>query len=228
MPDPRNAPATVRRPAVDLIDAVLANMRNYREPLKYSVVAPSRYTVYVHPDEIVRLNGILLLLREQAERALSEEVAKLNRRSMRALAGALTRGRGRPPKAPRAAGTWSSCPTRTASSIRAASWCTGAAAALDARVRRRSPHAPDHHGAPRAPHHLARAGGGPAHHQGEGDGAARDGRRRRPAGLRHRQRLRDDRPRRTAYPVSMRITASPDVSRSTRASGSTPPPAATT
>ena len=72
----------VRRPAVDLIDAVLENMRNYREPLKYSVVAPSRYTVYVHPDEIVRLNGILPLLREQAERALSEEVVKLNRRSL--------------------------------------------------------------------------------------------------------------------------------------------------
>ena len=57
-------------------------MRNYREPLKYSVVAPSRYTVYVHPDEIVRLNGILPLLREQAERALAEEVSKLNRRSL--------------------------------------------------------------------------------------------------------------------------------------------------
>ena len=82
MPDPRNATAQVRRPAVDLIDAVLANMRNYREPLKYSVVAPSRYTVYVHPDEIVRLNGILPLLREQAERALAEEVSKLNRRSI--------------------------------------------------------------------------------------------------------------------------------------------------
>ena len=82
MADTRNAPATVRRPAVDLIDAVLENMRNYREPLKYSVVAPSRYTVYMHPDEIVRLNGILPLLREQAERALSEEVSKFNRRSM--------------------------------------------------------------------------------------------------------------------------------------------------
>jgi hypothetical protein len=79
---PSDAPAWVRRPAVDLIDAVLTNMRNYREPLKYSVVAPSRYTVYVHPDEIARLNGILPLLREQAERALSEEVAKLNRRSV--------------------------------------------------------------------------------------------------------------------------------------------------
>ena len=81
MGDARTAPAAIRRPAVDLIDAVLENMRNYREPLKYSVVAPSRYTVYVHPDEIVRLNGILPLLREQAERALSEEMAKLNRRS---------------------------------------------------------------------------------------------------------------------------------------------------
>lgn len=78
----RDAPVQVRRPAVDLIDAVLANMRNYREPLKYSVVAPSRYTVYVHPHEIVRLNGILPLLREQAERALAEEVSKLNRRSL--------------------------------------------------------------------------------------------------------------------------------------------------
>lgn len=76
-----SAQAAIRRPAVDLIDAVLANMRNYREPLKYSVVAPSRYIVYVHPDEIVRLQGILPLLREQAERALSEEVARLNRRS---------------------------------------------------------------------------------------------------------------------------------------------------
>ena len=82
MSDPRSGPPLVRRPAVDLIDAVLTNMRNYREPLKYSVVAPSRYTVYVHPDEIVRLNGILPLLREQAERALAEEVSKLNRRSI--------------------------------------------------------------------------------------------------------------------------------------------------
>src|SRR5262245_48556946 len=82
MPERRGELPPVRRPAVDLIDAVLENMRNYREPLKYSVVAPSRYTVYVHPDEIVRLNGILPLLREQAERALSEEVSKFNRRSI--------------------------------------------------------------------------------------------------------------------------------------------------
>ena len=75
-------PAAVRRPAVDLIDAVLENMRDYREPLKYSVLAPSRYTVYVHPDEHARLDGILPLIREQTERALTEELARMNRRSL--------------------------------------------------------------------------------------------------------------------------------------------------
>ena len=105
MRETRNAPAPIRRPAVDLIDAVLANMRNYREPLKYSVVAPSRYTVYVHPDEIVRLNGILPLLQQQAERALSEEVARLNRRStIRAWLDRLfTQSR---PATESASGTW--------------------------------------------------------------------------------------------------------------------------
>jgi hypothetical protein len=105
MRDARNAAAAIRRPAVDLIDAVLENMRNYREPLKYSVVAPSRYTVYVHPDEIVRLNGILPLLRGQAERALSEEVAKLNRRSVvrSCMDWLLTRSR---PATESASGAW--------------------------------------------------------------------------------------------------------------------------
>jgi hypothetical protein len=89
--EPSDDSPPARRPAVDLIDAVLANMRNYREPLKYSVVAPSRYTVYVHRDEMVRLRGILPLLREQAERALSEEVARMNRRSsVRSLLDRLT------------------------------------------------------------------------------------------------------------------------------------------
>ena len=74
--------AAVRRPAVDLIDAVLENLRDYREPLKYSVLAPSHYTVYVHPDELARLDGILPMLREQAERALTEELARMNHRSV--------------------------------------------------------------------------------------------------------------------------------------------------
>src|SRR5262245_16765159 len=72
----------VRRPARDLIDAVLDNMRRNLETLKYSTLAPSRYLVYVHPAEYGRLEGILPILRQQTERALAEEVASLNRQSV--------------------------------------------------------------------------------------------------------------------------------------------------
>lgn len=47
----------------------------------YSVVAPSRYLIYLHPAEYARLEGILPLLREQTIRGLTDEVVKLNRRS---------------------------------------------------------------------------------------------------------------------------------------------------
>jgi FHA domain-containing protein len=71
----------IRRPARDLIEAVLDNMRRNLEPLKYSTLAPSRYLVYIHPGEYARLEGILPILREQTARALAEELAALNRRS---------------------------------------------------------------------------------------------------------------------------------------------------
>ena len=38
-----------RRPARDLIDAVVDNMRKNLEPLKYSTLTPTRFTVYLHP-----------------------------------------------------------------------------------------------------------------------------------------------------------------------------------
>ena len=82
MSSPRTAPATeTRRPARDIIDAVVENMRQNLEPLKYSTLAPSRYTVYLHPSEFARLEGIVPILREQTIQALTDELAKLNRRS---------------------------------------------------------------------------------------------------------------------------------------------------
>jgi hypothetical protein len=93
-----NAPSSaIRRPAADLIEEVLENMRRYLEPLKYSVLAPSRYIVYLHPDEIARLQGILPLLRAQTERALSEEMTRLNRGSMVTRCVDRVLGRDRPP-----------------------------------------------------------------------------------------------------------------------------------
>ena len=74
------APAA-RRQARDIIDAVVDNMRKNLEVLKYSTLAPSRYTVYLHPGEFARLEGILPVLQEQTTRALADELRKLNRRS---------------------------------------------------------------------------------------------------------------------------------------------------
>jgi hypothetical protein len=74
-------PPQPRRPARDIIDAVVENMRKNLEPLKYSTLAPSRYTVYLHASEFARLEGIIPILREQTTRALTDELGKLNQRS---------------------------------------------------------------------------------------------------------------------------------------------------
>ena len=70
-----------RRPARDIIDAVVENMRKNLEPLKYSTLAPSRYTVYLHASEYAWLEGIIPILREQTVRALTDELEALNRRT---------------------------------------------------------------------------------------------------------------------------------------------------
>ena len=71
-----------RLPASDLIDAVLENMRENLEHLKYSTLAPSRYIVYLHPSEHARLSGIVPRLQAETIRALDEELRRLNRRSL--------------------------------------------------------------------------------------------------------------------------------------------------
>jgi hypothetical protein len=57
-------------------------MRENLEDLPYSRLAPSRYVVYLHPDEFARLEGILSTLEEQTCRALSDELERLGRRSL--------------------------------------------------------------------------------------------------------------------------------------------------
>jgi pSer/pThr/pTyr-binding forkhead associated (FHA) protein len=85
---------STRRPARDIIDAVVDNMRKNLEPLKYSTLAASRYTVYLHPSEFRRLEGIVPILREQTARALREELEKLNQgsRVQRWLGRSIRRG----------------------------------------------------------------------------------------------------------------------------------------
>jgi hypothetical protein len=74
-------PAPAHRPARDLIEAVLENMRQNLEPLKYSTLAPSRYLVYLHASEYARLEGIFGIIQQQTIRALNEELDRLNRGS---------------------------------------------------------------------------------------------------------------------------------------------------
>jgi hypothetical protein len=84
--------APPRRQPRDIIEAVVANMRRNLERLKYSTLAPSRYTVYLHPTEFERLATIVPVLQEQTIRALDEELRRLNaasptQRWMRRIAG---------------------------------------------------------------------------------------------------------------------------------------------
>ena len=94
-----------RRPAGDLITAVLENMRRNLEPLRYSILAPSRYVIYLHPTEYARLESIIPVLQEQTMRALAEELDGLNQRSLvRRYADRIT-GKS-PPPVERAAAEW--------------------------------------------------------------------------------------------------------------------------
>jgi FHA domain-containing protein len=101
--DPRTS-SGAHRPARDLIDAVIESMRANLEPLKYSTLAPSRYLVYLHPEEFARLEGIMPLLQDQTARALSEELQKLNSRP--AYRKYFDRVRGAAPPVENAAREW--------------------------------------------------------------------------------------------------------------------------
>ena len=77
----KDSPAAARnrrRPARDLIAAVVENMRQNLETLRYSTLAPSRYVVYIHAAEYARLEGIVPILQEETIRALTEELTRIN------------------------------------------------------------------------------------------------------------------------------------------------------
>ena len=71
-------PATAR----EIILEIVRNMREGLEPLHFSILPPSVYLVYLHPDDYERLRPILPRVEDEAKRALDDELARLNRASL--------------------------------------------------------------------------------------------------------------------------------------------------
>jgi len=77
--------ATGREIILEIVRAMRANV----EPLLFRTLAPSRFFVYLHPDDYRRLEGILPVMVDEARRALDEDVQAWNAEMQR-------RGRGLP------------------------------------------------------------------------------------------------------------------------------------
>ncbi|HEX5731524.1 MAG TPA: FHA domain-containing protein [Blastocatellia bacterium] len=66
----------------DIIETILKTMKVNLEPLAYTVLVPSIYRVYLHPDDHVRLQPIFPKINGQAKQRLNEELERLNRGSL--------------------------------------------------------------------------------------------------------------------------------------------------
>jgi hypothetical protein len=71
-------PATAR----EIILEIVRNMREGLEPLHYSTLPPAIFHIYLHPDDMERLRGILPRIVDEARRALDAELEALNRASL--------------------------------------------------------------------------------------------------------------------------------------------------
>src|SRR5512141_1102453 len=71
-------PATAR----EIILEIVRNMREGLEPLHYTTLPPAIFHVYLHPDDMGRLRGILPRIVDEARRALDAEVESLNKASL--------------------------------------------------------------------------------------------------------------------------------------------------
>jgi hypothetical protein len=78
--------------ARDIILEIVRNMREGLEPLHYSTLAPAIYHVYLHPDDMERLRGIVPRIVDEARRALDAEMESLNRGGLAARLKLTKRG----------------------------------------------------------------------------------------------------------------------------------------
>jgi hypothetical protein len=64
-----------------IINELIRNMEVGRLEMSYSVLLPCIFSVYLHPDDYVRLAGVETLIREDAKRALAARMAEWNAKS---------------------------------------------------------------------------------------------------------------------------------------------------
>ena len=89
MPRPAAASSATAR---DIIAEIVRNMREGLEPLHYSTLPPAVYHVYLHPDDMERLRGIVPRIVDEARRALDAELLALNRGGLAARLKLARRG----------------------------------------------------------------------------------------------------------------------------------------
>jgi hypothetical protein len=99
MDRPSASSATAR----EIILEIVRNMREGLEPLHYSTLPPALYHVYLHPEDLERLQGIMPRILDEARRALDAELAALNRGG---LAERFKLGRRNQPKVEAPEGGW--------------------------------------------------------------------------------------------------------------------------
>jgi hypothetical protein len=71
----------------DIILAIVDNMRASQEPLLYSTLVASHYDVYLHRDDYERLAAVFPRVREEAARALKEELDRVQGKGRSFLPG---------------------------------------------------------------------------------------------------------------------------------------------
>ena len=65
-----------------IIDELVRNMELGRLELAYTVLLPCIFSVYLHPDDYARLQGVQDIIREDARRALAARMAEWNKNSL--------------------------------------------------------------------------------------------------------------------------------------------------
>ena len=75
-----NAPGESRLSGQTIIGELLRNLELGQFELAYSVLLPCVFRVYLHPEDHARLEGVMDLIVQDANRALRSRVAELNRR----------------------------------------------------------------------------------------------------------------------------------------------------